>query len=204
MKSINQSVLKFAKAMGFAAVMAATITPVQARYNVGTPEPKGPREPEIRGKMTNCLPATQQRDLDVNNVRTTILNGGDMWWNLSNARYEIPKVQTGQVSKHSLFSGALWIGGVSNGNLKLAAQTYRQGGNDFYPGPLVNGTASITAEKCKSFDKIWRVTLSEVEDFVAADDKISYELPSDIETWPGNGDFANGEAARLAPYFDND
>ena len=204
MKSINQSVLKFARAIGFVAVMAATVNPAQARYNVGTPEPKGPREPEIRGKMTNCLPATQQRDLDVNNVRTTILNGGDMWWNLSNARYEIPKVQTGQVSKHSLFSGALWIGGVSNGNLKLAAQTYRQGGNDFYPGPLVNGTASITADRCKEFDKIWRVTLREVEDFVAAADKNAYEIPEGILDWPGNGNVANGEAARLAPYFDKD
>lgn len=204
MKSINQSVLKFARAIGFVAVMAATVNPAQARYNVGTPEPKGPREPEIRGKMTNCLPATQQRDLDVNNVRTTILNGGDMWWNLSNARYEIPKVQTGQVSKHSLFSGALWIGGVSNGNLKLAAQTYRQGGNDFYPGPLVNGTASITADRCKEFDKIWRVTLREVEDFDAAADKNAYEIPEGILDWPGNGKVANGEAARLAPYFDKD
>jgi hypothetical protein len=202
MKSINQSVLKFAKAIGFVAVMAATLTPAQARYNVGTPEPKGPREPEIRGKMLNCLPATQQRDLDVNNVRTTILNGGDMWWNLSNARYEIPKVQTGQVSKHSLFSGALWIGGVSNGNLKLAAQTYRQGGNDFYPGPLVNGIASITADRCKEFDKIWRVTLREVQAFYAATDKNAYEIPEGILDWPGNGNVANGEAARLAPYFD--
>lgn len=202
MKSINQSLLKFARAMGVATILVAMVNPAQARYNVGTPEPKGPREPEIRGKMTNCLPATQQRDLDVNNVRTTILNGGDMWWNLSNARYEIPKVQTGQVSKHSLFSGALWIGGVSNNNLKLAAQTYRQGGNDFYPGPLVNGTASISADRCKAFDKIWRITLSEVEEWVNTEDKTG-EVPEDIASWPGNGEIA-GEAPRLAPFFDFD
>ncbi len=202
MKNINQSFLKLAKAIGVASLLLVAVSPAQARYNVGVPEPKGSNEPGIRGKMTNCAPATQQRDLDVNNVRTTILNGGDMWWNLSNARYEIPKIQTGQVSKHSLFAGALWIGGVSNGNLKLAAQTYRQTGNDFYPGPLVNGTASVSAEKCKEYDKIWRITLREIDDLVNTSDINSYEIPDDIVSWKGNGDVAAGEAAQLAPYFD--
>ena len=38
-----------------------------------------------------CDPSSSQTDLDVNNVRTTIMGGGDMWWNLTDARYEIPK-----------------------------------------------------------------------------------------------------------------
>ena len=38
-----------------------------------------------------CSPSTSQTDLDVNNVRTIIMAGGDMWWNLDDARYEIPK-----------------------------------------------------------------------------------------------------------------
>ena len=74
-----------------------------------------------------CSPSSSQTDLDVNNVRTTIMGGGDMWWNLSDARYEIPK----DGNRHSLFAGALWIGGVdAGGQLKVAAMTYRQGGND--------------------------------------------------------------------------
>ena len=80
-----------------------------------------------------CDPASSQTDLDVNNIRTTIMNGGDMWWNLDDARYEIPK----DGNRHSMFAGALWIGGVdAGGQLKVAAMTYRQGGNDFWPGPL--------------------------------------------------------------------
>ena len=56
----------------------------------------------------NCAVGTAQTELNINNVRTTILNGGDMWWDLGNNRYEIPKGS----GKHSMFAGALWIGGM--------------------------------------------------------------------------------------------
>ena len=57
---------------------------------------------------SGCSPSVSKTDLDVNNVRTTIMAAGDMWWNLDDARYEIPK----DGNKHSMFAGALWIGGV--------------------------------------------------------------------------------------------
>jgi len=147
-----------------------------------------------------CAPATQQKDLDINNVRTTILNGGDMWWNLSNARYEIPKVEPGQVSKHSLFAGALWIGGITQGNLRIAAQTYRQSGNDFFPGPLqVDGTASISKDRCKEFDKIWKVSIEEIDAF--RNTPSAWSSPTEVfTTWPAHGGL--GEAKYLAPFVD--
>ncbi len=37
-----------------------------------------------------CDPSNSKTDLDVNNVRATIMGGGDMWWDLSDAQYEIP------------------------------------------------------------------------------------------------------------------
>ena len=57
-----------------------------------------------------------------------------MWWDLvGNAEYEVPKGS----GKNSLFAGAIWIGGKdAAGNLKVAAQTYRQSGSDFWPGPV--------------------------------------------------------------------
>lgn len=202
MRTIKFNLTKLTGIVGTAALLLASNAPTFGMLNLGMPDPKNPPTEKIKGKMAGCLPATQQKDLDVNNVRTTILNGGDMWWNLSNARYEIPKVQPGQVSKHSLFAGALWIGGVSSGNLKLAAQTYRQSGNDFYPGPLVNGVASVTAQKCKDYDRIYRVTLRDIEALASAEDKTAIEISDDIAEWPGNGDVAIGEAAKLAPFFD--
>ena len=45
------------------------------------------------------------------------MGGGDMWWDLADAQYEIPKGG----DKNSLFAGALWIGGVDDGGqLKVA------------------------------------------------------------------------------------
>jgi len=174
------------------------------RDNIGkAPVEERPKPIDTRMKAASCAAATAQRDLDVNNVRTTILNGGDLWWNLSNARYEVPKVQAGQVSKHSLFSGALWIGGVTNGNLRVAAQTYRQSGNDYFPGPLTVGTASISEARCKEFDRIWKITLTEIDNF--RKNPANWNNPSEeITSWPCIGNVAEGESKYLAPFVDYD
>ena len=84
--------------------------------------------------QTPCSPATAQVDLDINNVRARLLNGGDLWWDpvAQVAGYEIPKGS----GLHSIFAGAFWIGGIdASGQLHLAGQTYRQTGDDFWPGP---------------------------------------------------------------------
>ena len=88
-----------------------------------TAESKTNGQKEIKNRLmkyaSDCEPASAQADLDINNVRTRILNGGDMWWDLSNARYEIPKLQDlNAVRKNSLFAGAIWIGGEDEGVLK--------------------------------------------------------------------------------------
>ena len=147
-----------------------------------------------------CSPSTSQTDLDVNNVRTTIMAGGDMWWNLSDARYEIPKGG----NKHSMFAGALWIGGVDDGGqLKVAAMTYRQSGNDFWPGPLNTSNATITAEECNKWDKHFKLERSEVEEYVARFGiDPTYVIPNSILEWPAHGDPAQGQDEFLAPFFD--
>jgi hypothetical protein len=191
------------KLLTFSGVLLLSLGFANAKDNVGKPPVEERPRPDIRMKSAGCQAATAQRDLDVNNVRTTILNGGDMWWNLNNARYEVPKVASGQVSKNSLFSGALWIGGVTNGNLRIAAQTYRQSGNDFYPGPLVIGTAFIDAATCKQYDKIWKISLSELDAF--RNNPTRWGSPGDeITTWPCMGNTAAGEAKYLAPFVDVD
>lgn len=152
-----------------------------------------------------CLPASASTDLDVNNVRARINTGGDMWWDLQgDAQYFVP----GNTYKTSMFSAALWIGGLDvNNQLKLAAQRYRDGGVDYYTGPLTNdGTASVDAETCDLYDKHFIITRAEVEAFNAAfanDPSLSgYDIPRSIREYPAHGDPGKNQSFYLAPFYD--
>ncbi len=170
----------------------------------------------------NCQTATAQTELNINNVRTRLLTGGDMWWDLNSGQYEIPKVEpgSGEVSRHSLFAGALWIGGVDAlGQLKVAAQTYRQSGNDFYPGPL-DQNGQVSEITCSQFDRFWEVKGEDIDDYrelvEAALGSIGTEtcpqlqeseIPASILEWPGRNnqyfeDFTLPVDQDLAPFWD--
>ncbi|MCE3279349.1 MAG: hypothetical protein K0S44_1540 [Bacteroidetes bacterium] len=149
-----------------------------------------------------CAPATAIVDLDINNVRAKILAGGDMWWDLTNAGYEIPAGS----GKHSLFAGSLWIGGLdAGGQLKLAAQTYRQTGNDYFPGPLDPSTATTDASQCLDYDRLFKINKSSVityHNWVLTGSigpcPISTTELFTIQNWPVTGPMGQ----MLAPYFD--
>jgi len=160
-----------------------------------------------RSIAAGCLPAASFNFLELNNVRTRINTGGDMWWDLAGtASYEIPNGS----KKHSMFSASLWIGGVDvNGQLKLAALRYRQVGNDYWPGPLsTDGTASIAPETCIEYDRHFVITRKEVEDFLAWRENPllfpEYKVPRSIQQWPAHGNPAQKQSRYLAPFFDVD
>ncbi|MFM7021723.1 MAG: T9SS type A sorting domain-containing protein [Flavobacteriales bacterium] len=181
-------------------LFTVTIT-LHSRENVGIVQ----LPPQQKGDYyaADCDPATSEIDLSLNNVRARILGGGDMWWDLNKTpQYEIPK----NSGVSSLFAGALWIGGTDqNGNLKVAAMTYRQTGNDFWPGPISNTTVSTERTTCLQYDKHYRVKRKEVEDYVAA-----YEagqnpsVPESMLNWPAHGSSAMGQDYFLAPFHDED
>ena len=52
------------------------------------------------------------------------------------AQYRVPKdAPDEELNKLRIFAGSIWLGGVDElGQLKVAAQTYRQTGADFWPG----------------------------------------------------------------------
>lgn len=177
------------------------------------PVVKNGKKSALKAMAESCAPATAQTDLNINNVRARILGGGDMWWDLNNAQYEVPKGS----NLHSMFAGALWLGGIDEAEqLKLAAMTYRTSGVDYWPGPL-SEDASVTEETCQEYDRHWLIYRSEVETHKAwidckEDPTCNVEerfpgyagnIPTVIQEWPGNG--INGELAnKLAPFTESD
>ena len=185
------------------AIAVVFSTAIMAEENVGQNQSASNSNARV---AAGCAPSTSQTDLDINNIRTTIMAGGDMWWDLNNAKYEIPK----NSNKHSMFAGALWIAGVSDGGqLKVAAQTYRQTGDDFWTGPLDPATGSISPSECDEWDKHFKINRSDVEEFLAYMDNPdaypNYVIPDVIKQWPAKGNDEGIAGDRnIAPFHDVD
>ncbi len=128
-----------------AVAVAGMAIPARALPTIGLPLNNG------RGLKTTaaaCNPATATIDLDINNVRARMMTGGDMWWDrgTGTARYEVPKGSL----KNSLFAGSVWVGGYDDQNtLKVAGQTYRQKGNDYWPGPTQVDATGVNSLQTK-------------------------------------------------------
>ncbi|MFI5218543.1 MAG: hypothetical protein ACHQNT_03560, partial [Bacteroidia bacterium] len=65
-------------------VAALSLTKSNARENVNSGNTPPKNSPN--GILAGCSSTTAQKDLDINNVRTRILVGGDMWWDLTTAQ----------------------------------------------------------------------------------------------------------------------
>jgi hypothetical protein len=187
-----------------ALLIAGAVTPGKAEMYKYGQSGQGQRAQTAAG----CTPSSAFEWLDINNVRTRINAGGDMWWDLpsgTGSKYFIPA----NGSATSLYAGSLWIAGVDvNNQLKCAALRFRQVGNDYYTGPLtVDGKASITPETCARWDKIYKITRAEVDEFLANYQAGEVtEIPSIIKNWPAtrSAEDPEGIAKYLAPFYDAD
>jgi len=161
---------------------------------------------KIKATAAGCSAGASFAFLEINNVRCRINTGGDMWWNFDRAQYFVP----GNTEKTSMFSASLWIGGLDvNGQLKLAAQRYRQVGIDYWPGPISRVDASIDEETCAEYDKLFKLTRAEVDEFLAYQNSTNraaefpnYQIPQDLLDWPAHGDESKGQSYYLAPFED--
>ena len=144
-----------------------------------------------------CAQSTAQAELDINNVRARLQVGGDMWWDGSNGRYIIPKVEPGNVEVSSIFAGGIWIGGLDPlGNIKVSAQAYGRatGQTDYWPGPITNSGPS-DAETCSNWDNIFTVSGEDIDLHLirfrqAVDKEMPYDvslIPESIKAWPAIG-----------------
>ncbi len=190
--------------------------PSWARENIGVSLANKPIK--ANKETMDCNEATAQIDLAINNVRARLLTGGDLWWDpvSTQPHYEVPRVPPGsdQPSIHSIFAGALWIGGIDQLNqLKVAGQTYRQTGNDFWPGPL-GDDGETAASTCSTFDRFWVVFGRDIDEYLGKLEEgggtvAKGDVPESILQWPGreNPFFTNFDLPinkTLAPFWDAD
>ncbi|MEZ4805401.1 MAG: T9SS type A sorting domain-containing protein [Bacteroidia bacterium] len=101
-------------------------------------------------------------------------------------------------------TAALWMGGLNSStkNLHLAAQTYKQRGSDYLPGPVNTTTMIYDSIISKQYNQVWKVDRETIDDFRKNRLNSGYIIPSSILDWPGNSpaNYTNP----MAPYVDVD
>ncbi|RYD81225.1 MAG: T9SS type A sorting domain-containing protein [Sphingobacteriales bacterium] len=136
-------------------------------------------------------------NININNIDAMLRVTGDHFWDLvQSPRYEVPKGSR----KHTIFASALWMGGLENNNLHVAAMTYRQAGSDFWPGPLDTLLGTIDVPNSEEWDKMWKVSQKQIDDFRQNKNNAT----DAIKTWPAHGNQSFGQAKYLAPFVDVD
>lgn len=140
--------------------------------------------------------------LDVNQVKALLQNRGDLHWDGDHAGYEVPK----NSGRNAIFTSALWIGGLDNGgNLHQAAMTYRQTGNDYWPGPLDTLSGTTDSVTAVAYDTIWKLDRRQIDEFRAmfANGSVgagTYTPAYNILHWPAHG--GGNYTRNMAPFVD--
>lgn len=143
-------------------------------------------------------PGTESAVLDTNQIKARINNHGSLFWNTQTgaSAFEFPK----DSGTHANFAAALWLGGYDNGGvLHTAAQTYNQNGFDYQIGPVSTQRNSTYLGK---YNQVWKISKRQIQNHQQNYNNSGYQVPTNLATWPGNGDPSNGESVMLAPFVD--
>lgn len=200
---------------GFATIAMGHIDPTKA----------GPAKNRPVKFREDCVNATAQIDMRINNVRARLLTGGDVWWDGSgDGQYVVPNTPPEIPAKSSIFAGAVWLGGVDpSQSLKIAAQLYgtSSGQSDFYPGPLDPVSGRTDQETCSKWDRFFVVDAEQIDlhlanYFAAVEANQPYnpdDIPNQVKAWPARGNEFFAESVGfdlpntnqgLAGFFDRD
>src|SRR5690606_17281462 len=150
----------------------------------------------LNGQALAQTPFSAKEYVDINNIKAAVLLHGDMNWDpaAQQSDCEFPKGSGIHLSNAT----SVWMGGFDDQNqLHVSAQTYRQTGNDFWPGPLdVNGNLDMATST--KWARIWKVNFIEIGNHVNNTNRAVNNTPKDILEWPAKGNphaKGNGGAA---------
>jgi hypothetical protein len=146
--------------------------------------------------------------ININNINEMVLVHGDMGWDPvtgMNHTYFPDSTKRG-----INFANSIWMAGYDGGgNLHVSAETYRQIGNDYWPGPIGAGD-SVSYASSAQWAKVWKVNRTDITSFLALSTLTTGTIPASILTWPGTGNtYATGAggvpitiSAPMAPFVD--
>ncbi len=130
--------------------------------------------PAAAQTVGDCAPGTAEADLDVNDVRARVFNGGNLFFGNrtdDGSGYLVPK----RLGLSPVFVSNLWIGGKVGGELRVAGSRYDD--FEFWPGPL--GPDGAPPADCAAFDRIYRVSRADVARYLETG-----EATADLRDWP--------------------
>lgn len=147
--------------------------------------------------------------LDANNIGAGINSFGYLFNNFNyipgfgvnnfKASFEAP-IGSG---KHSIFSSTLWIGGLdANGydSLHFAGERYKQIGDDYWAGPVSD---TYDEDYDLKWSRLWKIDVDQINHHIHHFQDPGYSPIDVIQNWPGNGDVAQGQLEKLAPFYDS-
>ncbi|MGN6567922.1 MAG: hypothetical protein ACTHJ0_08220, partial [Flavipsychrobacter sp.] len=160
--------------------------------------------------ISYCAKAQVGAYLDVNNINAGILTHGDLWWDPQTQKPECEFYKGMGLS--ATFAGSIWTSGLDTaGQVRMSAQTFRQNGNDFWPGPL-DANDTITSFHSAQWEKVWKIDRIQIDSFRIISTHTLTNTPVSILEWPARGNpYARGYAHNLliitedmAPFIDAD
>jgi len=122
-------------------------------------------------QIGTCTRSQGEAYLDINDVRARIVNTGGLLYRGVPHIYEVPAGS----GKHAIFAGALWIGGMIDGELRLSAARY--GNNELWAGPLDD--SGNPPEDCNVYDRIYNVSSSDISSYGTTG-----VASADMRDWP--------------------
>jgi hypothetical protein len=149
--------------------------------------------------ITAQAQTTNSKQLDINNVKALITANGPLFYDGNEHVYEVPKGS----NKSTVFASSLWIGGISNNNLYLTAETYKQQGTDLQAGPVLNNYSQTTNQY---WNRVWSIKKIDIQNFLFnIQNNLSVNTPQffDILEWPAKGNVKVGDTTQgYAPFVD--
>lgn len=120
------------------------------------------------------------------------------WWENAPG-FEAPKGDT----THAVFGVSPWLYGKQDGVWHSSWSRYAL---DEADSVMWAGPSGIVKDSAyyRRYHQVWLLEQEQIDHHAQHFADADYEMPWAIASWPGNGNNANGEAARLAPFADVD